>query len=63
MPKKVSGSSGTIGVRSSELHKRIADLVAANKGKITLSGFVRAAVEEKLDRVKSGQDAGVTLRP
>lgn len=51
-----------IGFRSNELDRRLRALLAANKGRVSRSDLLRAAVEEKLDRIQNGTDQGIVLR-
>lgn len=61
-PKTSTKSSDIIGVRSAALHAKIKALAEANPGKVTMSAFVRAAVEEKLKRIERGEDDGISLK-
>lgn len=57
MPKKPDPSkkSDLVGFRSAAIAAQLNEIVAANPGRITKSELIRAAVEEKLQRLRDGE--------
>lgn len=61
--KKESPASDFIGFRSVEIARRLSEIVAANRGRVTRSEIIRTAIEEKLERMAKGEGISLTLPP
>lgn len=65
MPARKDGltkNQENINVRDKELRDRIKSFLDANPGVTNLTELVRVAVNEKLDRIESGEDEGIKLK-